>query len=264
MIFTINSLLYNTSSITICILLLAGIGVFYITGNKLGIYRSKKNPLVLSEGVGPLEGALMGLLALLLSFTFSMSASRFDERRSSVIHEANTIGTAILRAELYPDSSKIAFRKDFKEYVYARIAYYQAGNNDKKIDSCLQVTAEIYGLLWQRAADLSVQSGSVMPHSQMVPALNDMIDAVTSCDASRLARVPDPILWLLIMLTLLVSMIIGYSRNEKKNDWVILGLYSLMTVLTIYTILDLDRPRRGLIKNEIGIQKITELKEIFK
>lgn len=259
-----NSILYNTSSVLICIVLLGTIYIFYLAGTALGAYRRKKDPAAKMDGVGALDGALMGLLALLLSFTFSMSASRFDERRAAIIHEANTIGTAILRADLYPDSIRNEFRKDFKQYVEARIAYFDAGNDEQKIDQSLAETNIISGRLWKRATTLSVQSGTVMPHSQSVPALNDMIDAVTTREAARIATVPDLIIWLLIILTVLVSMIIGYNKKEQKNDWILLSIYSLMTVITIFTILDLDRPSRGIIKTAIQNHKIIELRNMFK
>ena len=76
---------------------------------------------------GPVEGSLLGLLAFLLAFTFSMSASRYDARRHVLIEEANDIGTAVLRADLYSDEERRSFRADFKEYVEARIAFHEAG-----------------------------------------------------------------------------------------------------------------------------------------
>ena len=98
----------------------------------------------------------------------------------------------------------------------------------------------------------------------MIPAVHDMGAAATSRDAGRKARVPYSIIWLLIILTLLGSLIIGYAKKQKKNDWVILFIYALMTVITLYTILDLDRSRSGLIKTEGTHVKIEELKDLFK
>ena len=262
--FPLNSILYNTPSPVICIVLLIAIYFFYLIGTRLGSYQKIKNPESKSEGAGLLGGSLMGLLALLLSFTFSMSASRFDDRRATIIHEANTIGTAVLRADLYPDSIRNEFRKDFKSYVESRISYYDAGNDEIKISAALKEATKISERIWQRASLLSIRSSSVMPHSQVIPALNDMIDAVTTRDAARFFRVPDPIMWLLIILTILESLIIGYAKKEKRNDWIILILYSVMTVFTIFTIMDLDRPRTGIIKTETANQKIIELREMFK
>lgn len=74
------SILNNTSTLVIAIALFALIVFSYLLGVSLGNYQKKSNPEAKAEGVGPLEGALLGLLALLLSFTFSMSASRYDTR----------------------------------------------------------------------------------------------------------------------------------------------------------------------------------------
>src|SRR5678816_4308391 len=85
------------------------------------------------DGFGPVEGSLLGLLALLLAFTFSMSAARYDARRAILIQEANNIGTAILRADLYEPSERAAFREDLKEYVETRIQFHEAGFDEQKI-----------------------------------------------------------------------------------------------------------------------------------
>ena len=257
------SLLYNTSTLVIAIALFAGILGFYLAGVWLGNYQKKNNPDAKAEGVGPLEGALLGLLALLLSFTFSMSASRYDTRRSLIIKEANDVGTVVLRADMYPDSIRREFRKDLQQYLEARIVYYDAGSDEAKISKALIDAAKISNQMWQTATRFSRESSTTLPHSLMLPALNDMMDVVTSRDAARLARVPDPIIWLLIILTVLGSMIIGYSKKEKKNDWIVLFIYSLMTVITIYTIIDLDRPRQGIIKTDTAHQKIIELRSLF-
>jgi len=96
----LGSILNNTPTIIIAISLFIGIFLFYLAGVRLGNYQKKYNPDAKAEGVGPLEGALLGLLALLLSFTFGMSASRYDTRRSLLIKEANDIGTVVLRSDM--------------------------------------------------------------------------------------------------------------------------------------------------------------------
>ncbi len=237
---------------------------FYLTGVSVGNYQKKINPDAKAEGVGPLEGALLGLLALLLSFTFSMSASRYDTRRALLIQEANNISTVLSCTALYPESTRNEFRKDLQQYVEARILYQNAGIDEVKIAETLHDAAKISDRIWQRAADLSKESSTVVPYNLMLSALNDMTGVVTSRDAARLARVPEPIIWLLIILTFLGSFIIGYSKKEKKNDWVVFSIYSLMTVITIYIIIDLDRPLRGIIKTDTSHQKIVNLRNLFK
>ena len=49
-----------------------------------------------------MEGVIFGLLSLLIAFTFSGAASRFERRRDLIVQEANAIGTAYLRIDLLP------------------------------------------------------------------------------------------------------------------------------------------------------------------
>jgi uncharacterized protein YneF (UPF0154 family) len=247
----------------IALMLLVGIFLFYSIGRQLGEYQRRHNPEAKSDGIGPLEGALLGLLALLLSFTFGMSASRYDVRRSLAVKEANALGTAILRADVYPDSIRRVFRKDLQQYLEVRIAYYEARHNPVKIKKTLEEGAVISTRIWNTATAYARQSATTMPHSMMIPALNEVIDIVTSREAARMSSVPALIIFLLMILCLMGSCIIGYSRKEKKNDWIVLTIYSIMTVITIFTILDLDRPRRGLIKTSVENHMILELRSLF-
>jgi hypothetical protein len=210
-----------------------------------------------------LEAALLGLLSLLLSFTFGISSSRYDARRSQIVHEANNIGTVILRSDMYPDTVRRRLRKDLQEYVETRIAYYNAGD-ETSINKLYANAGKLAGSIWNLAMASKKTSPDFVRDNQMIPAINDMMDSVTERDASRLARVPDAIIYLLISLTILGGFIVGYGKKEKKNDWIILSLYSLMTVMTIYVILDLDRPRRGMIQTTVPHQKIDELLDFFK
>lgn len=257
------SILFNTPSYIICLFLLVFIFLFYILGTIVGYHQKQKRPEAKADGVGPLENALLGLLALLLSFTFSMSSSRHDKRVSAAIQEANDISTAILRADLYTDSIRNDFRKDLKLYLEARIAYNDAGLNQELVDKNINEAEIISSRIWATAANAERSSSDAMPHSVMAPALNDMIDGITTREAARVARVPDLIMWLLIVLNLLGSFTIGYSKNAKQKDWIILSIYAFMTVATIFAIMDLDRPSRGVITTKTYTDKIVDLRKMF-
>jgi len=257
------SILFNTPSYVICLLLLLSIFLFYILGTVIGHRQKLKRPEAKADGVGPLENALLGLLALLLSFTFNMSSSRHDKRTALAIQEANDISTAILRADLYPDSIRNNFKKDLKLYLESRIAYNEAGLNEKRIKESLADAEVIAQRIWTIASTASRNSSLAMPHSIMAPALNSMMDVVTSREAARVARVPDLIMWLLITLNLLGSFTIGYAKNVKQRDWIILSIYAIMTVATIFAILDLDRPSRGIITTKDYTDKIVDLRKMF-
>src|SRR5688572_28833992 len=108
-------------------LLILGLLVLMLISVYAGVQFHRRRPGITKEkkeSRGAIMSAMLALFAFLLAFTFGMSGSRFDHRRQVVVNEANALGTAILRADLYPDSQRVAFRNDFQQYVEARIAYY--------------------------------------------------------------------------------------------------------------------------------------------
>jgi hypothetical protein len=71
------------------------------------------------------EGAVFGLMGLLVAFTFSSAASRFEARRQMIVLETNAIGTAYLRLDLLPAGDQPQLREDFRSYVDARLSVYR-------------------------------------------------------------------------------------------------------------------------------------------
>src|SRR5262245_23780758 len=64
-----------------------------------------------------LQGAILGLLGLLLGFTFAMAVSRFDSRKRLVVDEANALGTAFLRARLLPEPERTEVATLLRRYL---------------------------------------------------------------------------------------------------------------------------------------------------
>jgi hypothetical protein len=260
-----SSWLYHLSSLTItaCVTLL--MVAFYIGGYRLKMKKIRKHPEYSDEGFGAIQGSLLGLLALLLSFTFSMSSSRHDNRYEVMVAEANNIGTAVLRADLFPDSTRRQFRAGFSDYVAARIDQYKAGNDPQKNAAAMRHTnaavAKVWAMATQAAQSLDVvtrNSGSLM-----VNALNPMIDSITTRKASRETNIPDSILFLLFSLCLASGFIVGYG-SKKTIDWIMVAGFAVMIGVTIFSILDLDRPHRGLITLDRAEQNIIDLQEMLK
>src|SRR5450432_3459290 len=95
------------------------------TGRRLGARRLASDPEAAKSGSGAVEGAVFGLMGLLIAFTFSGAATRFDTRRALVVEEANDIGTAWLRLDLLPAIAQPPLREKFHEYVDTRLAVYR-------------------------------------------------------------------------------------------------------------------------------------------
>jgi hypothetical protein len=212
---------------------------------------------------GPVEGSLLGLLAFLLAFTFSMSASRYDARRHVLVEEANDIGTAILRSDLYSDDDRKLFRADFKEYLETRIAFFEAGFDQEKVEANLERSASMSEKIWNRAARLAHGPDNLIPSQQMIPALNAMIDIVTTRNAARYATIPDSILWMLFALCLVGSFLVGYNHKDITSSRVVIIVFALMISASIFLILDLDRPSQGFITLEQTNKNMVDLRTLF-
>lgn len=236
---------------------------FYRFGFWLRHRKIRRFPEKEEEDSGPLTGAMMGLLALLMAFTFGMANSRYDLRRELVISEANAIGTAILRTEVYPDSIRNNLKAMLKEYVETRIGYYKAGLDNRARDSFLQQTNEMGHRIWHSAAQYARKDDVTTRTSQLLPALNEMIDLVTTRKAAGEAHLPPSILYFLFALCFCVSFMMGYDR-KARFDWVVSAGFSIMLSITIYIILDLDRPRSGMINLDRPNEKMVELRGLFK
>jgi hypothetical protein len=105
--------------------LFSGMLVLLEMGRRLGLRRLALDSEAGREGFGVVGGAIFALMGLLIAFTFSGAASRFDTRRQLVVEEANAIGTAYLRLDLLPASAREALRKSFRDYLEARLEVYR-------------------------------------------------------------------------------------------------------------------------------------------
>jgi hypothetical protein len=109
--------------IIFAICILAGMLLFLELGRYIGLRQKAKDQEGGREGLGAVEGAIFGLLGLLIAFTFSGAAARFDTRRQLIVEEANAIGTAYLRIDLLPPGAQPGLREIFRQYVDARLRY---------------------------------------------------------------------------------------------------------------------------------------------
>jgi hypothetical protein len=238
--------------------------LFTWTGTQLGNFLKRKNKANIKKG-GASISPLSGLLFFMMAFTFGMSGTRYESRKAVVVQEANNIGTALLRADLYPEEERVEFRKDFQAYIEARIDYFEASYHIEKILIADSLSQVISARLWNRAARLSNDSNNLVSTQQMIPALNSMIDIVTERKAGELAKVPETIVFMLFALACVNAFYLGYASVDKnKLDWVVAGGFCLLISLVVMITLDLDRPRRGFINLNDAHQNIVDLRKSFK
>jgi len=233
-------------------LLVFGVVLFALIGtNELGYRLARRRSAQEPERalVSGIQGALMGLFALLLGFTFAMAIARFDTRTTMVVKESNAIGTAVLRARLLPDDQAPDALELFRRYVDVRVEAAHGPNlpSAKSLELDAEA-ARIQLLLWAHAEKASKSDPHSISAGLFVQGVNEVIDVKGERDAGLANHVPESVLLLLLGFAVLTSGILGFANGLSGDRALTMSIIlTALISLVMLTIVDLDRPRRGVI-----------------
>jgi len=228
--------------------------------------RRTKSDDASQTGRTAIGGAVYGLLALLIAFTFSGAATRFDSRRYLIVDEANAIGTAYLRVDLLPPDVQLGLRDLFRRYVDSRIATYQTVADMAAVQAELDRGIAIQGEIWRQGlAGCRPPENPPATCNLLVPALNSMIDLNTTRTMGNKIHPPAIVFAMLLALALITALLTGYdlSRAEKR-DWVHVIGFSIILSVTVYVILDIEYPRLGFFRIDAIDEVMLQLRASMK
>jgi hypothetical protein len=241
--------------------LFLGMLVCLEVGYRIGSYASRKNEAA-HEGTGTIGAAIFALLGLLLGFTFANGISHLDQRRELIVHEANTIGTAYLRLDLLPASQQTEMRRLFREYLDSRLRVYAKLPDLSQAETELGHATQLQQKIWSKAVATGFADPSQNVDRLLLPALNDMIDVTTSRTIALHTHLPPLIFGLSIIVALLSALLAGYDMEKRrKRSWLHMLLYASVIALTVFTFVDLDYPRFGLIRLNAADSALTQLRD---
>jgi hypothetical protein len=242
------------------LILIALLGVVLEGGYRAGKWRHRLWPDEREQPVGAMVASILGLIALVLGFTFSLAANRFDARRTAVLEEANAIGTTFLRSRLLADPERAEIQKLLREYVDVRIR----GVEESKPGPAIARSEELHELLWAQTASAAEKNQHSIMTGVFIQSLNEMIDL----HARRLfvglrSRIP-LIIWAGVFgLSLLGLAAVGYQAalTTSRRSPAMVGLVLTFAVVLLL-IADLDRGHAGLLR--VSQQSLLDLKAILK
>jgi hypothetical protein len=196
-----------------------------------------------------LQLSLLGLLALLLGFSFSTATTRWELRKQALIDEANAIGTTYLRTSLLPDSERKDVAALLVEYVDVRLSPETMDADPSRRAQNAAQARQLHARLWRLAMTAVAADPRPVTTGLFVPSLNAMIDAHGKSVALIEDRVPQSILWLLLVVAMGATGLTGITAGlTNVRNLVAGGLVSLLIAFVMLLIVDLDRPARGLIR----------------
>ena len=220
-------------------------------GYRFGTRMVSDNPHT-DGAVGVVQNSVLGLMAFLLGLAFSFTSGRFEARHELEQKEANCLGTAYVRTELIDAPQGQQMRALFPAYVDARLDTYRAGLIDPQAYAEAKAKSdEVQAQIWKLDAEVFRANKSDHRTNLLTQALNNAFDAGGDVEESRRHRVPEVTYLLLFVSVLLSGAFVGYgfgrAQTRTVGAWI---LFATLTSATIFVILDLDRPERGLIRNE--------------
>ena len=233
--------------------------LFIEIGHRLGLRYAAEKTERTAAVFSTTQTAIFALLGLLVAFTFSGAASRFDARRTLTVEEANAIGTAYLRLDLLPATTQPPLREKFRRYTEARIAVYQALPDVEASDTHAARAAALQGEIWtDTVIALKESPGSSV---LVLTALNTMFDITAKRSIILKTHIPSIVLATLVVLTLVCSLLIGIGLPRERSFSVLLHTFCFAFVVTVtmYVIFDLDHPRVGLIRLDYADQAMLDV-----
>ena len=237
------SLLAVGAPILMTIAALAGVAL-----RKSSERHGSKREAPAGEGLeGVIVSAVLGLLALLIGFTFSIVLNRFETRRDLVLQEANSIGTTYLRAQLLEQPHRARVGRLLVTYLDNRLELARAqpgatgellARNDRLITDLWSATV---------AATPTIKDPGVS--NAFLVAMNNLIDLDTSRRVARSVHLPAEVFVVLLGFLIAASGMLGYLSVGRRGK-VALALMILLVGLTLLLILDVDRPTSGGIRED--------------
>jgi hypothetical protein len=192
--------------------------------------------------IGPFEGSLLGMLALMFGFTFAMTAGNYREAQNNFDREAQALVEVYRWSRLLPEDDRQWLQAKLREYVDRLPKKGAADEATRRVIESMQ--EELWeGLVARRTAAKDPRSFegclNAVNRSFLARHLGYYLDR---------RRLPGVVVLFILSATLLVGFLVGYSSELADRHFAILAaLFVVFVGATIYTIWDLDRPSEGLI-----------------
>jgi hypothetical protein len=198
--------------------------------------------------VSTLEASVLGLLALMLSFTFAMGLTRFDARRDALLSEANAIGTAALRAGLLPPPHAAESLKLFRDYVQVRLDVTKRAPTPDEFSAAIARSNAIQTALWRQAKAAMAKDNAMAPTGLYIQALNETFDNQEKRLTAFRTRVPSIVLAALYGISIVAIGFAAYASGLEKRSWRLpVYVMAFLVAAVILLIQDIDRPSSGLV-----------------
>jgi hypothetical protein len=233
-------------------ILLVSIGIFVAAleiGYRLGLRRQVNTNEPDKTHANALNGATLGLLALLLGFSFAMAVSRYENRKTLMVDQANAIGTATLRGSLLAQPHADRTTALFRDYIDTRFLFNASVRGSKGVDEAESRASKIETELWDISRVLLTEDPRSQPASLFTQALNEVFDIREKRRFALDDHVPGIVIFLLFATSSVALALVAYSCGLSGRRRTIANFtFASLIAIVLVIILDIDAPRVGFVK----------------
>jgi hypothetical protein len=153
-------------------------------------------------------------------------------------------------------------RENFRRYVDARLAIYQAIPDAAAVHQATQRATALQDEIWKLAVSACQASPGWRPDPLVLSSLNAMIDITTTRAMATQTHPPTIIYFMLLGLALVSSVLAGYGMAGGTGFSRLHPIaFALVLTGTVYVILDLEFPRIGLIRIDAVDQLLVDVRK---
>jgi len=255
-------MLYELPSAFIMSVLLVAMLAANEAGRRFGMGRRSDQKAGHKERTNATVASILATVALMLGFTFTMSVQRFDGRSDATMREANAIGTTYLRSQLLSGAEQSDAQQVLARYIAHRIEStkidmsHPAARRDADREA-----KRLQSEIWTSAIRAAENDPNPTRSGLFIRALNEMIDSYASRQAALDKHLPAIVLYLLFLMLIIAEVVLGYAGGlAQTQPRVATVSLSVLIVLVLFLVFDLDRPRRGFVQvNQASMLELQEL-----
>ena len=202
----------------------------------------------LRDPIVAMQGALLGFMALVLAFGLTLAVGRYENRRQTVVDEANAIGTTYLRAQTLAEPVRSQSLALLERYTDTGIRLTLTVPDTPAARQALADGNEIERQLWALAGQALDAAPVASAPRLYVESLNEMFDSRETRAASLDNRVPTPVLGLEVLGAAVALGLLAFYLGLSQRGLLSVLVASVLVALMLLITFDLDRPRRGWIR----------------
>jgi hypothetical protein len=215
--------------------------IAFAIGKRLG----RRHPDEHSQ-LGVIQAATLGLMGLLLGFSYSGAIERFEARQRLIVQEANAMGTVWLRCDLLSPDASARVRQELREYGRGVLDAFRDPGSPAFEEAMLRAQASEQRM-WD-AVQKEVNAERLQARETM-HVVNQLFDVRAERVAAARRHMPMFVLGALVACAAISVGAIGYGLAGGRAALVppAIALIVLMTIV-LWIVLDMDYPRYGFIR----------------